>query len=452
VPYEIVVRNSGSTPLARVHVDLPAPVGARVLHTEPPAEVQGNHLAWTLGILGAGAERHLQIEVQAVAPGELQLVPTATLTPDDALRTAVVRPAVAISVHGPETVAVGGPVQFRIEVANQTEASVGPVRIYVKIPPGLYQRQAADAPVPGTLFTDPMTLAAGETKAFPLEVKAARTGRWPLAAWVAAEGEQPQAQARAVVAVTDPPLALQVSGPRQASSGRDLDVQVEVTNPNTVAAANVRVMQSVPQGLELVAATAGAAPAPGGQALQWNLGTLAPGQKQMMACKLRPRTAGDWPLYAAAVGDNVTEARASHTIHIDGAPPLAVEVLSREDVLTAGAESVFEVHVYNPADLAATNVRVAAQLPAEMEALPSQGPTTGRVQGDQVVFEPLPQLAPHADAVYRLRLRARQAGPGRLRVEVRADQLARPVVSEAGTRVQSDPLRTAAAGSAGAHP
>jgi hypothetical protein len=385
------------------------------------------------------------MEVQAVAPGELQLAATATVTPDDVLRTAVVRPPLAVSVHGPETVAVGGPVQFKVEVANQTDAAVGPVRIYVKVPPGLYQKQAAEAPLPGTLFTDPMTLAAGEAKAFPLDVTAARTGRWPLAVWVAAEGEKPQAQARAVILVTDPPLAVQVSGPRQAAAGRDLEVQIEVANPNKVAAANVRVVQSVPQGLELVAATAGAAPIPGGQALQWTLGALEPGQKRVVACKLRPRAAGDWPLYAAALGDNATEARAGHTIHVDGAPPLTVEVLSREEMLTAGAESVCEVHVCNPADLPATNVRVAARLPGELEALPAQGPTAARVEGDQVVFEPLPQLAPHADAVYRLRVRARQPGPGRVRVEVRADQLARPVVGEAGARVQADPLRTAAA-------
>jgi uncharacterized repeat protein (TIGR01451 family) len=398
-----------------------------------------------VGPLGAGAERRLQLEVQAVAPGELQLAPTATVTPDDILRTAVMRPALAVTVHGPETAAVGGPVQFKIDLANQTEAAVGPVRIYVKVPPGLYQRQAAEAPVPGTLFTDPLTLAAGESRSFPLEVTAAQTGRWPLAVWVAAEGEKAQAQARGVVTVTDPPLTVQVSGPRQAGPGRDLDFHIEVNNPNTVAATNVQIVQSVPQGLELVAATAGVAPVPGGQALQWRVGTLAPGQKVVVACKLRPRTAGDWPLYAAVIANNATEARASHTIHVDGAPPLTVEVLSREDVLTAGAESVCEVHVCNPAELPATNVRLAATLPSELEALPAQGPTAGRTVGDQVVFEPLPQLAPHADAVYRLRVRARQPGPGRVRVEVRADQLARPVVSEAGARIQEDPLRTAAA-------
>jgi uncharacterized repeat protein (TIGR01451 family) len=445
VPYEILVRNTGTAPLTRVRVDLPNPAGARVLLTEPPAQAQDNRLSWTFGPLEAGGERRLQVEVQAVAPGELHLAPTATLTPDDTLRTAIARPPVAIVAGGTETAPVGAPVAFRVEVTNQTEAPLEGVQVYVQIPAGLFQRQAAAATAPGPLFTDAFTLPAGGGKAFPLEMTAARTGRWPVVVWLARQGEQPLALTRAVVNITEPPLAVKVDGPRQATPGRDLEVQLEVANPNSVAAANVRVMQSVPQGLVVVAATAGAAPVPGGQAIQWALGSLAPGQKQRVACKMRPRAAGDWPLYAVAMGDNATEARASHTIHIDGVPPLTLQVRASEGVLPAGAESVCEVQVSNPADLPASNVQVIARLPEELEALPSQGPTAAGFQGGSVVFEPLPQLAPHADAVYRIRVRARRAGPGRIQVEMRSDQLARPVVAETGHRVAEDPLRALAA-------
>jgi uncharacterized repeat protein (TIGR01451 family) len=445
VPYEIMVRNTGTASLAQVRIELPAPAGARVLLTEPPAQVQDNRLAWALGPLEASGERRLQVEVQAVAPGELHLTPTAIITPGEALRTAVARPPVAILASGTETAAVGAPVAFRVEVTNQSEGPLRDVQVYVQIPAGLFQRQAAAAAVPGPLFTDAFTLPAGEGKAFPLEMTAARTGRWPVVVWLARQGEQPLGLARAVVHVTEPPLAVRIEGPRQATPGRDLDVKIEVANPNAVAAANVRVVQSVPQGLEVVAATAGAAPVPGGQAVQWTLGTLAAGHKQLVACRMRPRAAGDWPLYAVAVGENATEARASHTVHIDGAPPLTLEVLARDGVLPAGAESVCEVRVSNPADLPATNVRVSARLPEELEALPAQGPTAAQAQGTQVAFEPLPQLAPHADAVYRIGVRARRPGPGRIQVEMRADQLARPIVAETGHRVQEDPLRALAA-------
>jgi hypothetical protein len=61
-----------------------------------------------------------------------------------------------------------------------------------------------------------------------------------------------------------------------------------------------------------------------------------------------------------------------------------------------------------------------------------------------VVFEPLRDLAPHADAVYRVHMRGRRPGQGRLLIEVRADQLARPVLAETATRVREDPLRAAA--------
>jgi hypothetical protein len=444
VPYEILVRNAGSAALGRVRVDLPAPAGARVLHTEPPAETLDNHLAWTLGGIEASGERRLRVEIQAVAPGEVQMLPTATVTPADALRTTVVRPPFAITARGPETAPLGTPIAFRVEVANQTDGPVGPVRIYVQVPAGLFQKQAAEATAAGPLFTDPISLAAGEAKAYPLEMTAARVGRWPVAVWVAPEGEAPLAQARAVVTVTEPPLALKVEGPLQGSVGRDLEVQIQVSNPNAVAATNVRVVQSVPQGLEMLAATAGAVPAAGGQAVQWTLPTLGPGQKQTLACRLRPRAAGEWPLYAAAVGGNAAEARAGHTVRVEGAPPLTLELVNHDNMVATGGESVCEVHVANPADLAATNVRVAARLPEEVEPLPAQGPTAARLQGSVVTFEPLLQLAPHADAVYRVRLRGRRAGQGRILVEVRSDQLARPVVAETGARVQEDPLRAAA--------
>jgi hypothetical protein len=445
VPYEIVVRNSGSTPLARVRLELPSPAGARVLLSEPAAEAQENRLTWSLGPVEAGGERRVRLEIQTVTPGEVQLQPTATITPADPLRTAVVRPPFAISAQGPEIAVAGTPVALRIEVVNHTETGMGPVRVYVQIPPGLYQEQAAKAPEKGPLFTDPMTLAPGEAKAFPLEMTATRTGRWPVVVWVAPEKGSPLAQGRAVITVTEPPLALKFDGPRQAGAGRDLDVQIEVANPNRVAASNVRVVQSLPQGLELLAATAGATPIPGGQAVQWTLGTLGAGQKQVVACKMRPRVAGDWPLYAAVTGENAAEARASHTIHVDGAPPLTLELRAHDEVLAAGAESVCEVHVANPADLAATNVSVTARLPDELEPLAPQGPTAAQMQGNTILFERLAQLGPHADAVYRLRVRARRPGPGRVHVEVRADQLARPVVAETGHRVAEDPLRAAAA-------
>jgi hypothetical protein len=123
---------------------------------------------------------------------------------------------------------------------------------------------------------------------------------------------------------------------------------------------------------------------------------------------------------------------------------LTVELLARDDVLAAGAESVCEVRVVNPAELPATNVRLTARLAEELEPLTPQGPTTAKVLGPSVLFEPLPQLAPHADAVYRLHVRARRPGAGRVRVEVRADQLAQPVFAEAGHRVAEDTLRAAA--------
>jgi hypothetical protein len=244
--------------------------------------------------------------------------------------------------------------------------------------------------------------------------------------------------ARAVVVITEPPLAVRLDGPRTAAVGRDFDLHIEVGNPNEVPAANARLAQSVPQGLEVVAASQGAARAPGGQGVLWDLGTMAPGERRVFTCTLRARAPGDWPLYAA-VADKAGEARASHAVRVDGAPPLTLEVMGRDEPLPVGAETVYEVRVLNNSDLPATNVRLVAWLPEELAPAEPEGPTEARVQTAQVLFAPLVKLEPHADAVYRVRARARQPGNGRFRVEMNADQLARPLLQECGALVKAAP-------------
>jgi uncharacterized repeat protein (TIGR01451 family) len=231
------------------------------------------------------------------------------------------------------------------------------------------------------------------------------------------------------------PLELLVDGPRQATIGRDLELRLQATNPRKTAAANIRLVQSVPQGLEVVAAGPGAVTAPGGQGLMWSLGTLAPGQKEVRTCTLRPRAAGDWPLYAVLTGDGTGDIQSSHSVHIDGPPPLALDVQARDDVLTVGAENVYEVRVHNPGSVPATNVRLTALVPEELVALQPQGPAEAQVQPSQVLFGRLARLEPQAIAVYQVRVRGRRPGQGRLRLQLGADQLARPVIEEVGATV-----------------
>jgi uncharacterized repeat protein (TIGR01451 family) len=424
MPVEVIARNTGGGTLVGVRVEVLLPSGTRLLRSDPPAEIQGERLAWSVGTIPATAERHLRLEVQPAAGGEWTLTPTASFT---------VRQPFALSITGPGSVTPGAKVVFQVQVVNRTDKPMDKVVLRVQLPLGLFHPEAAKAQ--GRLDTT-FNLAPGETRTLPLETRAVAPGRQVVDVATPPESSQQAPTARAAVVVAGPPLAVRLDGPRVAVLGRDFDLRLEVGNPNEAPAANAVLAQSVPQGLEVVAASPGATPAPGGQGILWPLGTLAPGQRRAFTCTLRPRAAGDWPLYAVASAETAGEARASHAIHVDGTPPLTLEVMGRDDTLTVGAETTYEVRVLNNSDLPATNVRLVAWMPEQLALVNPQGPTEARVQPAQVQFAPLAQLGPHGDAVYRVQARARQPGHGRFRVEMSADQLARPLLQECGALVR----------------
>ena len=63
---------------------------------------------------------------------------------------------------------------------------------------------------------------------------------------------------------------------------------------------------------------------------------------------------------------------------------------------------------------------------------------TTRVEGDRVVFAPLPQLAPKAEAKFRVRVTGLQPGDQRTKVMVTADEVQQPIVKEQSTWVYAD--------------
>ena len=77
-------------------------------------------------------------------------------------------------------------------------------------------------------------------------------------------------------------------------------------------------------------------------------------------------------------------------------------------------------------------------LKIEMVPREATGPTPGRIQGQQVIFEPLPSLGARADAVFRVKVLAQHQGDVRFKVQLTGEQLDRPLYEEESTRVFSD--------------
>jgi uncharacterized repeat protein (TIGR01451 family) len=115
------------------------------------------------------------------------------------------------------------------------------------------------------------------------------------------------------------------------------------------------------------------------------------------------------------------------------------EVRDLEDPIEVGGETTYEIRVVNQGSKAATNVQVAISLPQEgIEAISASGETAHKVNAGGVVFEPLAQLGPKTDTVYRVQVRGRQPGDQRIQVQVNSAEFSQPIRREESTQVFGD--------------
>jgi hypothetical protein len=115
-------------------------------------------------------------------------------------------------------------------------------------------------------------------------------------------------------------------------------------------------------------------------------------------------------------------------------------VADSDDPIEVGAETSYAVRVTNAGSKTEAGLQLTCPLPPQLELRTAKCLAGGNyhVEGREVVFDPLPKLAPKADVVYRLQVRGVATGDARFRARVQAEGLGQPVVREESTKVYGD--------------
>ncbi len=428
---EIVLRNMGRRTIAAMHVEEPLPADVHVLKADPPALKQDNRLVWDLHQLEAGGERRLKIELAPGLPGELDMKPLVSYRIDNGLRTQVVRPPFSIEINADRTKAMRGErIRFRIQLANHGDAPIRNIKIYDSLPPGLHHPSGQIICVPH--FGD---LLPGETRSIDLETTAVESG--PIHNEILAQADRGvEAKAAVDVVISEPSLALRIDGPAQTATDRESDFQLEVANPASVTAKNIRLVQALPPTFEVVSMN-GAALDSTTHTLVWSLTDLGAGQRQRVTFRVKPHDGGDLPMTAAVLSQNFPEAVVKHTLHVEAAAMLKLEVHCREERLSVDAETIISIRVLNKGTAPCASVQLTATLPESVAPFKVEGPSSEQIEKQQVRFAPLPQLDAHGYVVYLIHVRGRQAGKGSLRIELSAEKHM-PVDKEISIQVNAD--------------
>lgn len=430
--FEVTVRNVGTAPATRVEVRDEVPVGARLHDTSPPAAVgRGGELVWSLGALAPGDEVRVVMQIIPETEGELGSVATATFSAEASARSLVTRPRLAVAVKGPQRVHAGDEAVFLVRVTNTGTGLATGVLLEDALPEGF------EHPAGAQLEYEVGPLPPNQSHDLELRVRATRPG--PVTNLIVARGEgELFAEARSEVEIVAPAIQVGVNGPKRRFLDRQATYVVSISNPGTAPARDVALTTYLPDGLQFVAANNQGQYDPKTRAVHWLLDELPQGETGMVELTTMPVSAGNHTLVVEGVAERGVGDKLEQPVVVEGVAAILFEVVDVDDPIEVGGQTSYEIRVTNQGSKAATNVQLAALLPPEMKALDAEGPARHQLDERRVIFDPLPRLAPKADATFRVRVQALAAADARVHVQVRTDEMQSEVTKEESTQIYAD--------------
>ena len=451
--YQLVVRNTGNVAVKNVRVEDEIPAAARYVSSDPPGEMNGDRLVWSVGTIDANAEKRIVVRLRPTEEGELRSRATVSFVGSVDAKMKVTRPRVTVTVSCPEVCRAGENAIFQIKVSNTGTGPAEKMVLRATMTDGLYYPKAGGDTKPVTTLESELDkLPAGQTKTLNLPLNAIKAGLQSCRFMVTAAGSA-DATAKASVNVVEPLLRIAQTGPAKCLVRAEPTYEITLTNPGTAATDKITLDTVLPDGFEYVQGSDAATFNATTRAISWKLDHLPAGGSKAVAVKVRAAAAGDVVLRstaytgadpaAAAVpaggalpvkpAGRLLEAKADTSIKAEGVAAVRFEVAGLENPVEVGKEAVYEIRVINQGTCACTNV----QLLAEMATGATHAGTTGtqvKVQGQTLVFEKINTLPVKDVVVYRVRVRGNSDGYKRFRVQLTCDQVRTPVVKEESTR------------------
>lgn len=432
VVYSVVIKNVGGSPATNVVVEDRIPKGSRLVGTAPQAEMVEKRLVWRkIGTLQPGEERKISIKVIPEEEGPIGSVAKVSFIAEVAAEIEVRAPKLKLMVNVPDEAKVGEAVPLVFTIANTGNGQAGNVVVRSILPEGLQHPAGSD------LEYSIGTLAPQETREVRLEVTALKPGRVEPQTIVTADGNL-TTEGKAGLEIIGEQLLLERHGHDRVYVGRNIVFTNQVTNEGSRAVKEVTVTEVIPEGFEFVEVTGDGRYDRAKRTVTWTLPGLSPGASDGVTLTLKAKSIGQYDSVVKAVGPTGSTATVKPTIMIEGFPTLALERLCEDHLVGIGEQVTTRIALQNRGTAPAKNVGFTIDLPAELKLVSVEGATRYRVEGRQLVFEAIEELAPRATTEIEFVFETQAAGDGRLEMRLTADHLSRPLKRDETVQVIAD--------------
>jgi uncharacterized repeat protein (TIGR01451 family) len=429
--FGIRVQNTGQRTAQNVQVHDEIPLGTELVGTAPRASVSGGKVVWDLGTLSVGEERTVEMELIPTEEGELGSVAMVTMAAQASAKARCTKPELALRLSSPPQVHAGGQHVVQVEITNPGSGEATGVMILETVPTGV-THEAGPA-----LEFEIGNLAAGETRRLELVLTAEQAGRIKNTMTAKADAGL-HVEASCEFEIVAPDLQVTVEGPERRFLERPATYQVSVDNPGTAPAKEVQLVTHLPKGLQFVSANNLGEYDAAAHSVIWSLAELPANERGTVELVALPVEPGQHTLQVSTKARDGLTDEIQKQVTVEGIAALMFEVVDRDDPIEVGGETGYEIRVVNQGSKAAGNVQVTAIMPPGLRALSGHGDTRHAIQGDRVVFAPLPQLGPKAETTFRIQAQGIRDGDHRIKVQITTDEIREPITKEESTRVYAD--------------
>lgn len=418
--YVIKVMNLTNMELIDVNIWDQLPEGFELVGSEPMHDsADGGKLHWHYNKMSPLSTQVIKVRGKATQLGSVLTCATCNYNAQLCLATKVVEAKLVLEKTMTPEALQCDPIAGTITVRNTGSGAATNVKIEDKLPDGLLTADGKNV-----VNINVGTLGAGQSKTYPLDLKATKAGSFTNPATASGDGGL-KAEASAKTIIRKPVLKLVQDCPKRAYLGRVVCNDLEVSNTGDGVAKDTVLVVDVPAGTSLTDAGGGTAE---GNRVTFNLGDLAPDASKKVTVCYKPATDGDYKVAAAAKAYCAEAVASTCETSIEGIPAILLEVIDVNDPVEVGKTETYIITATNQGSDAGRNVSIKVTLEDEAEYVNSDGSATaGTSEGKTVTFAPLESLPVGGKATWRVVVKAVASGDVRFKVEMNEMRLTRPV-------------------------